>query len=230
MNVATSINHFPPFCVFSGRECPKLGPAMAFRFFAVAGLAPHQDDFQAVFQRGGRQETAAPALALHCGQRRPFSLTNHSVIDMPSNTDRPAPLALMAVAKHTLRRDEDEILESIAELRLVAFDLRSAGAKKAFVAIWTPSLLNFKHSDTSPVYSANHPGTAVVVSHLFPGVRPWLRLREVAQGFCVTRHHLHTLIRGRLLVASGGDTISKAPLISRLSIAELLEKRRMPCL
>jgi hypothetical protein len=141
------------------------------------------------------------------------------------------PLASIEAARKDLRTDEDEIMYLIQDGQMLAFDLRTPGADKAFVRIWPASI--------DAIMAARKTGTQVrrikdeelpsIISKIISIDRSHVRAVILRNRLVTSSTHIHNLIRPGLLeaVPGTGDTINQTPLLIRTSIVAFLKQRRM---
>jgi hypothetical protein len=154
--------------------------------------------------------------------------------------DLQQPFGLAACEKHSLARletamwwleiGEVEVLDSIADRALVAFNLAGPGAERRLPGIWSHSLLEFQPREQSGLrFSGKAHSTGDVLTDILPpGLRD-LRFEEVLRALGIKRRLLHVLLEAALLAAvpGTGDKVSRAPVITRASVVEFLTARRM---
>jgi len=141
-------------------------------------------------------------------------------------------LAMVSTARRVLWVKTPRVMELILDKQLVAFDLRGEASGNALPGIWFQSLRAFwerQHSGCQAALDYGTEATALAIADLLPEHRDRLRLTELEDLFCVSRFHMHNLVRAGLLQAVNGtgNTVNQTPMIPRRSVVEFLTARRM---
>lgn len=135
------------------------------------------------------------------------------------------------IAMGVLNRDEDGVkwLYESGHLQ-VAFDLASAGTKRAEVRIWRQSIIDYGERDYSTLLGRkDHQALAKAISAaLPPGEKPVL-LAKLRNLWWLSSTHLHNLLEAREFCAVPGQRLKHphSPLLERASLEAFLTRRRI---
>jgi hypothetical protein len=140
-------------------------------------------------------------------------------------------LARMDTAMQLLSLHEDRVLSHIDTADLIAFDLRGKNADRVCPGIWWHRLKEFGICREIGQMPASWPDVPLddVIKDLFPFRGQQLHLSLVINALGIRADHCHHLLDDGLLkrVPGTGDSVNRPPLITRASVAEFLERRRM---
>ncbi len=140
-------------------------------------------------------------------------------------------LSAIETAKDLLGLNEDEIGILVDEGQLVAFDIRSPGAKRRELRILTASIVHYKQNATDPSYvSPITPDQAIeIVMASLKHTKPFLNRKEISKVLIGGRQHGMNLVDSKALPEMPGTTHRRGPngsaIVSRPAFIQFLEAR-----